>query len=276
MAVKTYNPKTATLRYKTTNSFEQITTSEPYKPLLVSKKRSSGRNNNGRITVRRRGGGHKQKYRIIDFKRQNFDIVGIIETIEYDPNRSCYIALVKYSNGERRYIIATTKMKPGMKIVAAEECEPSEGNCTKLRNIPPGTLIHNIELKPGKGGQIVRSAGAYAEIIAKEGNSVQIKLPSSEIRAFSENCYATIGQVSNPEHMNIVIGSAGRSRWLGIRPHVRGVAMNPVDHPMGGGEGKTSGGGHPVSPWGQKAKGLKTRKKNKASNKFIIRKRSKK
>lgn len=276
MAIKTYSPTTPTLRYKKTNTFDTVTTDKPYKPLLVSKKRGSGRNNHGRITVRHRGGGHKRFYRIIDYKRDKPGIKGIIETIEYDPNRSSTIALVKYLDGERRYILSTANMKVGMTIEKGQDCEPVEGNSIPLRNVPPGTMIHNIEMKEGKGGQLVRGAGTYAEVVAKEGKVVQIKLPSNEIRNFRETCYATIGQVGNMEHMNIVTGSAGRSRWLGRRPHVRGVAMNPVDHPMGGGEGKSSGGGHPVSPWGQKAKGLKTRKKNKASNKYIIRRRKKK
>ncbi len=276
MAIKSYSPTTPTLRYKTTNKFEQTTTDKPYKPLLVAKKRISGRNSYGRITVRHRGGGHKRFYRIIDFKRKKRDIKGVVETIEYDPNRSSTIALLKYSDGERCYILSTTNMKVGMTVEAGENCELVEGNFIPLRRIPPGTMIHNIEMKEEKGGQLVRTAGAYAEVVSKEGNMVQIKLPSNEIRNIRETCYATIGQVGNIEHMNVVKGSAGRSRWLGRRPHVRGVAMNPVDHPMGGGEGKSSGGGHPVSPWGQKAKGLKTRKKNKSSDKYIIRRRNKK
>jgi large subunit ribosomal protein L2 len=271
MAIKTYRPVTPTLRYKTTNLLENVTSKTPHKPLLVAKRRTSGRNNQGRITVRHHGGGHKRFYRIIDFKRNKFNIPGIIETVEYDPNRSSTIALVKYGDGERRYIIATVNMKPGMTIVSGENAEIAEGNCIPLRNIPPGTMIHNIEMREGKGGQLVRSAGSFAQIIAKEGEMVQIKLPSNEIRNFRNSLYATIGQVSNPDHKNIVIGSAGRKRWMGIRPHVRGVAMNPVDHPMGGGEGKTSGGGHPVSPWGQKSKGLKTRNKKKISSKYIVR-----
>jgi large subunit ribosomal protein L2 len=264
------------LRYKTTNSFEQVTVDEPHKPLLVAKKRGSGRNNAGRITVRHKGGGHKRFYRIIDFKRNKNGVPGVIETVEYDPNRTSFIALVKYSDGERRYIVATTNMKPGMQVVSADETSLEEGNCMMLANIPLGTVVHNIEMRPGKGAQIARSAGAYAEVIAKENNMIQLKLPSSEVRVVSDKCRASIGQVSNPEHMNIVIGSAGRKRWMGIRPTVRGVAMNPVDHPMGGGEGKTSGGGHPVSPWGQKSKGLKTRRAKKLSDKYIIRRRKKK
>jgi large subunit ribosomal protein L2 len=275
MPVKNYKPVTPTLRYKTSSSFDQLTGDAPYKPLLKPKRRKGGRNNTGRLTVRHHGGGHKQYYRVIDFRRTKRDVPGVIETIEYDPNRTCYIALVKYIDGERRYILATTKMKKGMQVVASDTCEVEEGNCTTLGRIPQGTLIHNIELQPLKGGQIARSAGAYAEIVAKEGNLVQIKLPSTEVRNISANCYATVGQVSNPEHMNIVVGSAGRKRWMGVRPTVRGVAMNPVDHPMGGGEGKTSGGGHPVSPWGQKAKGLKTRRAKKLSDKYIVRRRRK-
>lgn len=275
MGIKTYLPVTPVLRYKTTNSFEQLSTDTPYKPLLVAKRRCNGRNNNGRITVRHHGGGHKQFYRIIDFKRNKIDMPGIVESIEYDPNRTCFIALIKYKDGERRYILATANMKVGMVIVSGENHEPVEGNRIPLKNVPLGTMVHNIEMIEGKGGQVVRTAGSAAEVIAKEANMVQVKLPSSEIRNFRENCFATIGQVSNPDHMNIVIGSAGRKRWMGKRPHVRGVAMNPVDHPMGGGEGKTSGGGHPVSPWGQKAKGLKTRR-NDSSSKYIVKRRTKK
>jgi large subunit ribosomal protein L2 len=275
MPNKSYRPITPVLRYKTTNSFEQVTANEPHKPLLVSKKRGSGRNNAGRITVRHKGGGHKRFYRIIDFKRNKIDVPGVIETVEYDPNRSSFIALVKYIDGERRYILASTNMKPGMAVVSASVCALEEGNCMPLASIPQGTMVHNIEMRPGKGGQLARSAGAYAEIVAKENNMIQLKMPSSEVRLVSEKCKATIGQVSNIEHMNIVIGSAGRKRWMGVRPTVRGVAMNPVDHPMGGGEGKTSGGGHPVSPWGQKAKGLKTRRAKKLSDKLIIRRRKK-
>jgi large subunit ribosomal protein L2 len=263
------------LRYKTTSSFDQITTDEPYKPLLVAKLRANGRNNNGHITVRHRGGAHKQFYRIIDFKRNKRDIAGIVETIEYDPNRTCYIALVKYPDGERRYILATLNMKAGQKVIAADSCEIAEGNCMPMKSIPSGILVHNIELKAGKGGQMARSAGAYAEIVAKENSMVQLRLPSGEVRNVREQCVATIGQVSNHEHMNIVYGSAGRKRWLGVRPHVRGTAMNPVDHPMGGGEAKSKGGNHPMSPWAQKAKGLKTRTKKKLSKKYIISRRTK-
>lgn len=275
MPIKTYNPVTPALRYKSTNDFKQVTTDEPYKPLLEVKKKINGRNNRGVITVRHRGGAHKRFYRKIDFKRNKYDVAGIVETIEYDPNRSSFIALIKYMDGERRYILATSNMKAGMKVVSGAVTDISEGNCMPLKNIPVGTMVHNIEIKKGKGGQIARSAGAYAEIVAKEGEMVQLKFPSSEVRNVHENCCATIGQVSNPEHMNMALGSAGRSRHLGIRPTVRGVAMNPIDHPMGGGEGKTAGGGHPVSPWGQKAKGLRTRNSRKLSNKYIVRRRTK-
>ncbi|MBN1576406.1 MAG: 50S ribosomal protein L2 [Chitinispirillaceae bacterium] len=275
MPVKTYRPITPTLRYKTTSSHEQITGDSPYKPLTKVKKKISGRNNRGIITVRHRGGAHKRFYRIIDFRRDKFDIPGIVETVEYDPNRSAYIALVKYTDGERRYILATANMKPGMRVISGNEVEIVEGNCMPLRNIPLGTQVHNIELHEKRGGQIARSAGAYAEIVAKENAMVQLKFPSSEVRNVRETCFGTIGQVSNAEHMNISIGSAGRKRHMGIRPTVRGTAMNPIDHPMGGGEGKTSGGGHPVSPWGQKSKGLKTRNPRKTSSKYIVRRRTK-
>lgn len=275
MPIKQYRPLTPTLRYKTTAVFDQITTDTPHKPLLVPKTRSSGRNNRGVITVRHRGGGHKRFIRIIDFKRDKFGIPGVVETIEYDPNRSAFIALIKYIDGERRYILATVNMRVNQKIMSGDQAEIAEGNCMPLARIPLGTQVHNIELREKKGGQVARGAGAYAEVVAKENKMVQLKFPSSEIRSVRESCVATIGQVSNSEHMNTCIGSAGRKRHLGIRPTVRGVAMNPVDHPMGGGEGKSAGGGHPVSPWGQKSKGLKTRKTTKPSSKYIVRRRTK-
>lgn len=275
MAIKSFRPLTPSLRYKNVNSYEQITTDEPYKPLIEKKDKINGRNNRGKITVRHRGGAHKRFYRIIDFKRNKFGIPGVIETIEYDPNRTAFIALVKYADGERRYILAPSNLKVGQKIVSDDNAEIAEGNSMPLKNIPLGTMVHNIELRDKKGGQIARSAGAYAEIVAKEGEMVQLKFPSSEVRNVRASCYATIGQVSNIEHENVVLGSAGKKRHLGIRPTVRGVAMNPIDHPMGGGEGKTAGGGHPVSPWGQKSKGLKTRDPRKTSSKYIVRRRSK-
>jgi large subunit ribosomal protein L2 len=275
MPVKSYRPVTPTLRYKSTASYQQITSDTPYKPLVKAKKKINGRNNRGIITVRHRGGGEKRFYRIIDFKRDKFNVPGIVETIEYDPNRSAFIALVKYADGDRRYILATVNMTVGMTVISGDEVEIAEGNCMPLKNIPMGTMVHNIELREKKGGQVARSAGAYAEIVAKENAMVQLKFPSSEVRNVRESCLSTIGQVSNPEHMNVTIGSAGRKRHKGFRPTVRGVAMNPIDHPMGGGEGKTSGGGHPVSPWGQKAKGLKTRNPRKTSSKYIVRRRTK-
>jgi large subunit ribosomal protein L2 len=275
MPLKKYRPTTPTLRYKTTTVFDQLTTDTPHKPLLVAKRRTSGRNNRGVITVRHRGGGHKRFIRVIDFKRDKINIPGTVETIEYDPNRSAFIALVKYVDGERRYILATVGMKVGQKIMSGAGAEIAEGNCMPLANIPLGTQVHNIELREKKGGQVARGAGAYAEVVAKENKMVQIKFPSSEIRNVREGCVATIGRVGNADHIDICVGSAGRKRHLGIRPTVRGVAMNPVDHPMGGGEGKTSGGGHPVSPWGQKAKGLKTRDRKKPSGKYIVKRRTK-
>ncbi|MFP4163523.1 MAG: 50S ribosomal protein L2 [Chitinispirillaceae bacterium] len=275
MPIKQYRPVTPTQRYKSTNTFEQVTTDKPYKPLLVKKSKISGRNNRGVITVRHRGGGHKRFIRVIDFKRDKINVPGIVETIEYDPNRSAFIALVKYLDGERRYILATVNMKVGQKIMAGDQAEIAEGNSMALKRIPLGTQVHNIELREKKGGQIARGAGSYAEVVAKENKMVQLKFPSSEVRNVREECVATIGQVSNSEHLNMVMGSAGRRRHMGFRPTVRGVVMNPVDHPMGGGEGKSSGGGHPVSPWGQKANGLKTRKSRKPSSKYIVRRRSK-
>ncbi len=273
MAIKSFKPTTPTLRFKKILVSEQITTDKPYRPLLAPQKSTAGRNNQGRITLRFRGGGHKQKYRIIDFKGNKFGVPGVVETIEYDPNRTANIALVKYRDGEKRYVLATVNMAVDMEILSGPGVEAKEGNRLPLGEIPPGYSVCNVEMKEGKGGQMVRSAGAFATVVAKDGEMVQLKLPSGEVRNFREGLLATVGQVSNPEHMNEVGGSAGRTRWKGRRPHVRGVVMNPVDHPMGGGEGKTSGGGHPVSPWGKKAKGLKTRKKKKASNKFIVKRR---
>jgi large subunit ribosomal protein L2 len=276
MALKSYRPLTPVLRYKTTIDYGSLLTAdEPYKPLCSYKKSTGGRNNDGHMTVRHRGGGQKKYLRTIDFKRNKRDIPGTVETIEYDPNRTCFIALVKYLDGERRYILATVNMKPGQKVMAADMCEIADGNCMPMVNIPSNTLVHNIELKAGRGGQMARSAGAYAEIVARENNMVQLRLPSGEIRNVRESCVATIGQVSNMEHMNVVLGSAGRVRLMGRRPHVRGTAMNPVDHPMGGGEAKSKGGNHPMSPWAQKAKGLKTRTKKKLSSKYIVSRRTK-
>jgi len=273
--IKKLKPDTPARRYMSVSSFEEITRSKPERKLTVALKKTGGRNNTGRITSRRRGGGHKRRYRIIDFKRNKFDMSAEVIAIEYDPNRSSRIALVKYEDNEKRYIIAPDEMKVGNKIISSiENTIPFKvGNATSVKNIPEGMLIHNIELKPRKGAQLARSAGTYARIMAKENGLVTIVLPSGEMRLIQENCLATIGIVGNKNHENIKIGKAGRSRWLGKRPKVRGVAMNPVDHPHGGGEGRTSGGRHPVSPWGTPAKGFKTRKKNKPSNKYIVKRR---
>ena len=257
------------------STFEEITKKKPERKLTTALRKTGGRNNHGRITSRSRGGGHRRRYRIIDFKRNKFDSPAIIESIEYDPNRSPRIALVKYTDGEKMYIIAPEGVKVGDKIISSRENQIpfKTGNAMPLGGIPEGLLIHNIELKPGKGAQIARSAGSYARLMATEGGMVTLKLPSGELRLVSEQCIATIGTVGNKSHENISIGKAGRSRWLGRRPKVRGVAMNPVDHPHGGGEGKSSGGRHPVSPWGVPAKGYRTRKKNKGSDKFIVKRR---
>ncbi|MBS1551252.1 MAG: 50S ribosomal protein L2 [Bacteroidetes bacterium] len=272
MALRKLKPTTPATRYYSISSFEEITKSTPEKSLLAPLKKSGGRNNHGRITSRFRGGGHKRRYRIIDFKRTNSAEAEVI-AIEYDPNRTARIALIKYADGEKNYIIAPNGIKVGEKIISDNEAELKSGNTLELSAIPVGTFIHNIEMKPGKGAQIARSAGTSAQIVAKDAKYSQVKLPSGEVRMINNNCKATLGVVSNIDHENISIGKAGRSRWMGRRPHVRGVAMNPVDHPMGGGEGKTSGGGHPVSPWGLPAKGYKTRKNKNISNKFIVKKR---
>jgi len=275
MGIKTYRPVTPALRGRTGYTFEEITREEPYKPLVVPLKKSGGRNNKGRICIRFRGGGHKRAYRIIDFKRDKIGIEGVVESIEYDPNRSARIALIKYLDGERRYILCPVGLKVGDKVISSDnEVDILPGNSLPLRYIPVGTIVHNIELRKGKGGQLVRSAGAGAQILAKEGNYAHIKLPSSEVRLIQLDCRATVGQVGNLENENISIGKAGRTRWLGRRPHVRGTAMNPIDHPHGGGEGKTKGGRIPVTPWGQYTKGYKTRK-NKRTSKFIVKRREK-
>ena len=275
MGLKSYRPLTPTLRYKQISDKTEITADKPYKPLTEGIKRSSGRNNVREITSRRRGGGHKKLYRIIDFKRKESEVSCVVETIEYDPNRTARIALVKYANGKRAYIIAPNGVKVGDVLNAGDKAEFKIGNAMPLRNIPLNSIIHNIEMKPGKGAQLARSAGAGAELVAKDGKLCQVRLPSGEVRYIPENCLAVIGQVSNVDHMNETSGSAGRSRWLGVRPSVRGVVMNPVDHPLGGGEGRTSGGRHPCSPWGKNSKGAKTRN-NKRTDKFIVRRRQKK
>jgi large subunit ribosomal protein L2 len=274
MALKTYRPLTKTLRYKQTPGFEELTASKPYKPLTEGLREKAGRNNHGLITMRRRGGGHKRLYRFIDFKRDRVGIPAVVETVEYDPNRSAYIALVKYVDGQRRYIIAPEGVTVGATIVSKEDAALEPGNVLPLSKLPMNTFVHNVELKPGKGAQIARAAGTQCEIVAREGEYTHVKLPSGEIRRVRSECTATIGRVGNPDHNKVVSGSAGRSRWLGKRPKVRGVAMNPVDHPHGGGEGRTSGGGHPVSPWGKKAKGKKTRN-NKRTDRLIVRRRPK-
>jgi large subunit ribosomal protein L2 len=274
MPIKTYRPTTQTLRYRTTLVNDDITSTSPHKPLLEPKPRTGGRRNSGDTTMRFIGGGHKRKLRIIDFKRDKTGIPATVTTIEYDPNRSSRIALLAYADGEKRYIIQPEGLKVGQKVVSGPEADILVGNALPLRNIPPGTQIHNLELKPGKGGQMVRSAGGAAQLIAKEEEYALVKLPSGETRKISQDCMATIGQVGNLDHENVTIGKAGRSRWLGKRPHNRGVSMNPVDHPHGGGEGKTSGGRHPVTPWGQPTRGYKTRN-NKRTDKFIVSRRSK-
>jgi large subunit ribosomal protein L2 len=272
MAIKSHKPTSPGLRFHKSNEFEEITRAKPERSLVRAMKKSGGRNSNGRITTRHRGGGHKRRYRIIDFKRNKDGIPAKVASIEYDPNRSANIALLHYSDGEKRYILATTGMRVGDIVTSGEGSEIKPGNALHLKDIPLGTQIHNIELNVGHGGQIVRSAGNYAQLMAKEGRYAQVKLPSGEVRLIALECRATIGQVGNISHMGVSLGKAGRSRWRGRRPHVRGVAMNPVDHPHGGGEGKSSGGRHPVTPWGVPTKGYKTRTR-KASDKLMIKRR---
>jgi len=269
MAIKTYRPTTQTLRYRTTLVNDDLTTNRPHKPLVEPKQKTGGRRNSGDTTSRFRGGGNKRKLRIIDFKRDKTGIPATVVSIEYDPNRSARIALLAYADGEKRYIVQPDGLKMGQKVLSGPEADILVGNALPLKNIPPGTTIHNIELRPGKGAQMVRSAGGSAQLVAKEGEYALIKLPSGETRKVLQNCMATIGQVGNTDHENVTIGKAGRMRWLGRRPHNRGVSMNPVDHPHGGGEGKTSGGRHPVTPWGQPTRGYKTRN-NKRTDAFIV------
>jgi len=272
MGIKKYKPTTPSRRSMTVSDFSDITHSYPEKSLLRPLNKSGGRGNTGRVTCRHKGGGHKRHYRLIDFKRDKMGVPGRVASIEYDPNRSARIALIFYADGEKRYIIAPNELKVDEVIKTTDDLDVAVGNTLSLARIPLGTSIHNIELKPGKGGQLVRSAGTLATLLAKEGEYAHVRLPSGEVRLIHQKCQATIGQVSNIDHENITLGKAGRSRWLGVKPSVRGVAMNPVDHPMGGGEGRSSGGRHPCSPWGQKSKGLKTRKK-KRSDKMIIKRR---
>lgn len=275
MPVKTFRPFTPSLRFKTVSSFEEITRSDPEKSLVEANRKSGGRNNMGRITSRRRGGGHRRHYRIIDFKRNKRGVPATVRSIEYDPNRSARIALLHYADGEKRYILAPAGLNVGVRVVSGPEADVRPGNALPLENIPQGTHVHNVELQPGKGGQLGRSAGSEIQIMAKEGKFAQLRLPSGEVRLVPVTCYATVGQVGNQEHENVVLGKAGRARWLGRRPSVRGVAMNPIDHPHGGGEGRASGGGHPVTPWGVPTKGYKTRKRKKQSNKLIVRRQNK-
>ena len=274
MPIRKYKPTTPGRRGMTSMTFDEITTSEPHAPLTEKLQQHGGRSSTGEQTIWWRGGGHKRLYRIIDFKRDKTGIPGTVATIEYDPNRSARIALINYVDGEKRYILQPVGLKVGDTIIAGPNVDILTGNCLPLKNIPQGTMVHNVELKPGKGGQMARSAGAGVQVVAKEGDYVSVKMPSGEIRKIYHDCLATIGQVGNIDHENVSIGKAGRSRWLGKRPHVRGVAMNPVDHPLGGGEGKTSGGRHPVTPWGVPTKGYKTRRPQ-PSDKFIVQRRSK-
>lgn len=274
MAIKTYKPTSPGRRHQTCSTFDEITKSTPERSLLISFSKTGGRNSFGRITSRHIGGGHKQKYRIIDFRRDKIDIPGRVASIEYDPYRSARIALINYADGEKRYILAPSDLSVGNTIMSGASADIKPGNTLPLKLIPLGTIIHNIEMKIGKGAQLVRSAGTFAQLMAKDGKYVQVKLPSGEVRMILQDCLATIGQVGNLDHEKVSIGKAGRSRWLGKRPKVRGVAMNPVDHPHGGGEGRTSGGRHPVTPWGIPTKGYKTRK-NKTSSRFIVKPRSK-
>ena len=272
MPVKSFKPTSAGRRFQTSMTYSEITSDRPEKSLTVPKLRTGGRNSSGRITSRFIGGGHKRLYRIIDFRREKTDIPARVASIEYDPNRTANIALLHYADGEKRYILAPVGLEVGARVVSGPKADILPGNALPMRGIPIGTMIHNIELKLGRGGQLARSAGAGAQLMAKEGDYAQVRLPSGETRKIFIDCYATIGQVGNLEHENLSIGKAGRSRWLGRKPHNRGVSMNPVDHPMGGGEGKTSGGRHPVSPWGWKTKGMKTRN-NKRTDAMIVRRR---
>lgn len=275
MGLKNFKPRTPGTRNLIITDRSELHKGKPEKSLTAGKKRTGGRNNKGRITSRHIGGGHKKSYRVIDWKRKKFGVEGTIERIEYDPNRTAFIALIKYSDGEKAYILAPQRVKAGDKIIADQKVDIKPGNAMPLRSMPVGTIIHNIELKPGKGAQICRAAGAYAQLVGRDQGYAQVKLISGELRKISQECMASVGAVSNPDHGNTNKGKAGRKRWLGRRPHVRGVVMNPVDHPLGGGEGKSAGGRHPCTPWGKPTIGYKTRK-NKATDKFIIRRRKKK
>jgi len=273
MGLKTFKPTTETLRHRVASTFAEITEVKPVRGLLQAKRSKAGRNNMGQITTRHRGGGVKRQYRIVDFRRDKIGIPARVEAIAYDPNRSANLALLKYVDGEKRYILAPTGLKVDAAVMSGPEAEPSVGNALPLSLIPLGLFVHNIELVPGKGGKLARSAGNSCQVMAREGDFVTLRLPSGEVRLIRSNCLATIGQVGNAEWSGIKLGKAGRKRWMGIRPTVRGVAMNPVDHPMGGGEGRTSGGSHPRSPWGKLAKGGKTRNPRKTSSRFIVKRR---
>ena len=274
MALIHRKPTSPGRRFQTVSDFAEITKTEPEKSLVKPLKKSGGRNNYGRLTARHLGGGHKRQYRLIDFKRDKIGVPAKVASIEYDPNRSARIALLHYRDGEKRYILAPLELRVGDEIICSPEADIKPGNTLPLQNIPTGTLVHNVEMKPGKGGQMARAAGSYVQLMAKEGSNAHLKLPSGEVRMVPVSCKATIGQLSNVMHENISLGKAGRKRWLGKRPHVRGVAMNPVDHPLGGGEGKSSGGRHPCTPWGKPTKGHKTRKP-KDSDRYIIKRRGK-
>ncbi|AEI14154.1 ribosomal protein L2 [Flexistipes sinusarabici DSM 4947] len=270
MGVKKYKPTSPGVRFRTNDDYSNVTAEKPEKSLVKPLAKKGGRNSYGRITVRHKGGGNKRLYRVIDFKRNKIDVPGVVKTIEYDPNRSARIALIVYADGEKRYILAPIGLKVGDHVLSGKDADIKPGNSLLLKEIPVGTVLHNVELRPGKGGQLARSAGTYSQLLSKEKGYCHVRLPSGEIRLVNAECRATVGQVSNPEHENLSVGKAGKNRWFGIRPSVRGVAMNPIDHPHGGGEGRTSGGRHPVTPWGKPTKGYKTRKSNKPTNKYII------
>jgi large subunit ribosomal protein L2 len=273
MGIKKYKPTSPGMRFRTGFTFEEISADEPLKSLVSGMRKSGGRNNYGRITLRHRGGGHKRRFRLIDFRRDNADVPGKVASVEYDPNRGARLALINFADGDKRYILQPVGLKVGDTVVSGDKVDIKPGNCMPLKNIPLGTMVHNVEMKIGKGGQMIRAAGTYGQVMAKEKGYAQIKLPSGEVRMILDRCRATVGQLSNPDHEKISLGKAGRKRHLGLRPKVRGVAMNPVDHPHGGGEGKTSGGRNPVTPWGVPTKGYKTRERKKASDKLIVKRR---
>jgi large subunit ribosomal protein L2 len=274
MALKTFSPRTKSLRHTVQVSRAELYKGKPVKTLTEGLSKTGGRNNKGRITTRHIGGGHARRYRLVDFKRRKFDVTATVERLEYDPNRTAFIALITYQDGTQAYILAPQRLAKGDQVVAGAKVDVKPGNAMLLKNIPVGTIIHNIELRPGKGGQLARSAGTYVQLVGRDAGYAQIKMPSGEVRMVPQDCMATIGSVSNADHTNVKLGKAGRKRWLGVRPSVRGVVMNPVDHPHGGGEGRTSGGRHPVTPWGKGTKGTKTRK-NKRTDRFIVRRANK-